>query len=164
MERNWDELKKKGQLIREADDKFLEELSLEDLFTEIKKVTNLDHLQFTIKREFKSYEGCVVLSFTSQDVEKDIQGFVGLIFDEMRIDCHRGWVSHYLNGRHFRVDDLDDLEYISFDDINKIQRGFTGNVHLSYHHPGGGSNGHDFMGFEYKEGEGWNFVIDKYAK
>ena len=116
--------------------KFIDELPIEDLFAEIRKVTELSDLKFTYKvKEY--YNGRLGITFTSQDLA-DRVGFLKLLFKELYIIEFNSYIEYVYN-----VND-DNKELV-----------WWGSASFRYTHPGGGSNGHDFLRFRYAKRKGW---------
>ena len=123
---------------KEEAQKFIDELPVEDLFAEIRKVTGLSDLKFTYKVE-ESYDGRLGIKFTSQDLA-DRVGFLKLLFKELYIKQFSSYVD-YAND-----DNEEDKELI-----------WWGTADFSYTHPSGGSNGCTFLSFRYNDRKGWTF-------
>lgn len=123
---------------KEEAQKFIDELPIEDLFAEIRKVTELSDLKFTYKvKEY--YNGRLGIEFTSQDLA-DRVGFLKLLLKELYITQFSSC-----------------FEYVY--DVNEDNKELVwrGSAAFEYTHPGGGSNGHDFLSFRYDKRKGWQF-------
>lgn len=126
---------------KEEAQKFIDELPIEDLFAEIRKVTGLSDLKFTSRVVERNTYFHIV--FESQDLA-DRVGFLKLLFKELYITQSSSYVE-YIN------DDNADNDY---DEDNK-ELVWWGSASFSYTHPGGGSNGHTFLSFRYTKRKGW---------
>lgn len=112
--------------------KFAESIPMDELFSEIKRVTELPDLKFTYKI-VESRTGMPRITFQSQDLVDKV-GFLKLIFQELVIS--------EFNSEIFSKDG----EYI-----------FWCTVTISYEHPDGGSNGKTFYMANYSKKRGWEF-------
>lgn len=121
---------------KEEAQKFIDELPVEDLFAEIRKVTGLSDLKFTYKVK-ESYDGKFVIKFTSQDLA-DRVGFLKLLFKELYIKQFGSYVEYVDDGNE------EDKELI-----------WWGTASFEYTHPDVGSNGHCFLDFRYTKRKGW---------
>lgn len=121
---------------KEEAQKFIDELPVEDLFDEIRKVTGLSDLKFTYKVR-ESYDGILGIMFTSQDLA-DRVGFLKFLSKEL-----------YITQFSSRV------EYVDDDDEEDNELIWRGSASFSYAHPSGGSNGHTFLSFRYTKRKGW---------
>ena len=124
-----------------AEDKraWAETLPLEELWSEIRKLTGLNDLKFTHK--LYERDNHVIIDFESQDLVDKI-GFLKLMFREIKITRFNSEVIVKNN-----TDDEDTEEQLMY----------WGSVDFSYKHPGGGSNGCVFLYFNYTNKNGWIF-------
>ncbi len=121
---------------KEEAQKFIDELPVEDLFAEIRKVTGLSDLKFTYKvKEY--YDGRLGIQFTSQDLA-DRVGFLKLLFKELYITQFNSCIDYVNDGNE------EDKELI-----------WWGTASFRYTHPNDGSNEHYFLGFRYTKRKGW---------
>lgn len=121
---------------KEEAQKFIDELPIEDLFAEIRKVTGLSDLKFTYKvKEY--YDGRLGIEFTSQDLADRVE-FLKLLFKELYIRQFSSCV-----------------EYVDYSNEEDKELIWWGAASFEYTHPGGGSNGHDFLSFRYTKRKGW---------
>ena len=117
-----------------------ETIPVEELFSEIRKVTGLDDLKFEHKIASDRYD-CPRLEFTSQDLAEKT-GFLKLMFKEL-------YIANF-NSEIYEDYDKETYEYFGTFHL-------WGTVSFSYTHPGGGSNGKTFMTFWYDDRQGWKF-------
>jgi len=108
-----------------------EQVPMEDLFTELRRLTGLADLKFTHK--VVEGRGSVRILFESQDLVDKV-GFLKLIFKEITISQFNSEVLAK-NGEPL----------------------FWGTADFSYTHPDGGSNGKTFLTFWYDDKSGWKF-------
>lgn len=113
--------------------KFAESIPMEDLYSEIRRMTGLSDLKFTTKIDTDRY-GAPVIRFESQDLA-DRTGFLHLLFSSLVIS--------QFNSR------------IQYDEDNN-RYWYWGTASFRYSHPDGGSNGHDFLDFRYIS-DAWQF-------
>lgn len=116
-----------------------ENIPMEELFSEIRRLTGLPDLKFTTK--VKELRGMVIIDFESQDLVDKV-GFLNLIFKEIKIE---------------RFDSR--VQIKQSDDDNEDSGGYWywGTASFRYTHPGGGSNGCTFLTFQYDDRKGWEF-------
>lgn len=121
---------------REEAQKFIDELPIEDLFAEIRKVTGLSDLKFT-SRVVERNNNYFHILFESQDLA-DRVGFLKLLFKELYITQFNSCI-----------------EYVY--DVNEDNKELVwwGSASFGYTHPGSGSNGHTFLSFRYTKRKGW---------
>lgn len=108
-----------------------EQVPMEELFTELRKLTGLTDLKFTHK--VVESRGSVRILFESQDLVDKV-GFLKLIFKEIVISQFNSEVV-----------------------IREGEPMFWGTADFSYTHPDGGSNGKTFLTFWYNDHSGWRF-------
>jgi hypothetical protein len=121
-----------------------ESIPMDELFSEIKKVTGLDDLVFNYRIEENRNGSGIIIRFTSQDLAER-SGFLHLMFKELYITQFNSSVSEEY--------DKDTYEY-----LHKFS--YWGSVDFSYSHPGGGSNGCAFLNFWYDDKQGWQFRLE----
>lgn len=120
---------------KEEAQKFIDELPIEDLFAEIRKVTGLSDLKFTYN--FKEYyDGILSMQFTSQDLADRI-GFLKLLFKELYITQNSSFI-----------------KYADDDNEDNKELVWWGSASFRYTHIGGGSNGQCFLDFRYTKRKG----------
>ena len=112
-----------------------EKIPMEDLFSEIRRLTGLSDLKFTYK--VVEQRNSVRIFFESQDLIDKV-GFLTLLFREITISQFNS-----------------EVKYKSTDDGYMLT--FWGTAQFSYSHPSGGSNGHTFLTFWYDDKSGWTF-------
>lgn len=108
-----------------------EQIPMEELFDEIRKLTGLTDLKFAHK--VVESRGSVRILFESQDLVDKV-GFLKLIFKEIAIS--------------------------QFNSEVKVKEGvpmYWGTADFSYTHPDGGTNGKTFLTFWYDDKKGWQF-------
>ena len=110
-----------------------EKVPMEDLFSELRRITGLSDLKFT-SRVVERNDSVRIL-FESQDLVDKV-GFLKLMFKEIVIS-------------QFTSDIFYDREEHVYE--------FLGTADFSYTHPSGGSNGCVFLSFWYNDRKGWNF-------
>ena len=127
---------------------FVENVPIEELYSEIRRRTGLDDLKFT-----KTYRtdrwGRTHIEIESQDLA-DRTGFLKLLFKELTIGTFNTetkieYVSKDENGQY-----LDNPYYID-------KAYIWGTISFHYTHPDGGSNGHTFMDYRWSPEKGWQF-------
>lgn len=117
--------------------KFAESIPMEDLFEEIRRVTNLHDLKFTYKIEDRG--SWVLIRFSSDELVEKV-GFLRLMFASIRIE--------QFNSNIQMTKDDEELIY-------------WGSASFRYDHPGGGSNGCEFLNFRYPEKtKTWEFWLE----
>ena len=125
------------QLIRQEYD-FVEKIPIEELFSEIRKITGLSDLKFSYKISEDRRLGKPRITFESEDIVNKV-GFLKLMFSTLIIS-------------QFSSEITEDR------DTGKIF--WWGSVDFSYNHPSGGSNGYTFLRFTYTEDRGFEFKRD----
>ena len=110
---------------------FFNSIPMEELFAEIRRVTDLSELSFNTK--VIDTGSRLSIPSTSQDIV-DRVGFLKLIFKELHVQVD-GMVSVNREG-----------EFI-----------YWCIVDMDYNHPGGGHNGFPFLHANYTEKTGWHF-------
>ena len=128
---------------KEEAQKFIDDLPVEDLFDEIRKVTGLSDLKFTYKVE-ESCDGRFEIEFTSQDLADKV-GFLKLLFKELYIKQLSSFVEY--------VDDDNEEDKYYYCTIKELE--WLGMVSFSFTHLSGGSNYDAFLGFRYTKRKGW---------
>lgn len=113
-----------------------EQIPMEELYTELRRLTGLAELKFT--KQIKESRGRVIISFESQDLADQV-GFLKLMFKEIRITNFNSEV------------------YCKASDGDAERPHYWGTASFSYAHPSGGSNGCTFLTFWYDDKRGWNF-------
>ena len=108
-----------------------EQVPMEELFTELRRLTGLTDLKFTHK--VVESRGSVRILFESQDLVDKV-GFLKLIFKEIVISQFNS-------------------EIVARDGELML----WGTAEFSYTHPDGGSNGKTFLTFWYDDKKGWEF-------
>lgn len=108
-----------------------EQIPMEELFTELRRLTGLADLKFTHK--VVEGRGSVRILFESQDLVDKV-GFLKLMFKEITISQFNSEVT-VKNGEPL----------------------FWGTADFSYTHPSGGTNGCTFLTFWYDDIHGWQF-------
>ena len=115
-----------------------ENIPMEELYSELRRLTGLSDLKFTTKvRELRDM---VIIDFESQDLVDKV-GFLKLIFKEIKIARFDSSVQPKQSD-----DDNENDEYF-----------YWGTASFRYTHPGGGSNGCTFLTFQYDDRKGWEF-------
>lgn len=113
-----------------------ENIPMEELFAEIKRLTELNDLKFT----YKVVEGRsgVRIEFESQDLADKV-GFLRLMFKEIYISQFNSEVCN------------------KAEDGEEARPRYWGTASFRYTHPSGGSNGCTFLTFWYDDKRGWEF-------
>lgn len=113
-----------------------ENIPMEDLYSELRRLTGLTDLKFTKKvRESRGY---IIIDFESQDLADQV-GFLKLMFKEIYIANFNSEV------------------YCKSDDGEEAIPHYWGTASFRYTHPSGGSNGCTFLTFWYDDRKGWEF-------
>ena len=115
-----------------------ENIPMEELYSELRRLTGLPDLKFTTK--VRELRGMVIIDFESQDLADKV-GFLKLIFKEIKITRFDSSVQPKQSD-----DDNENDEYC-----------YWGTASFRYTHPGGGSNGCTFLTFQYDDRKGWEF-------
>ena len=112
-----------------------ENIDLEPLWQEIRRVTGLDDLKFT----HKVVEGRSGLrfEFSSQNLAERV-GFLKLLFKDL-------YISQFGTGVSWKSDADEPYALL------------WGSIDFTYNHPDGGSNGKSFMRYWYSDKKGWQF-------
>ena len=119
---------------------FAKSIPFEGLFDEIRAVTGIQDLEFTVNLDRKNYKGDIIPAYTSQDIA-DRTGFLnGLLFKSIVIAQFNSEVCYHTEDKRLY---------------------YWGTVAFKYVHPAGGSNGHTFMTVWYDAVNGWEFKLDK---
>lgn len=113
-----------------------ENIPLDDLWNEIRRITELLDLKFTSKVIERN--GSVRIAFSSQDLVEKVS-FLKLMFREIVISEFNSNVIFKAYG-----DEEPAFHY-------------WGTASFSYTHPSGGSNGCNFLSFWYDDRKGWTF-------
>lgn len=116
-----------------------EQIPMEDLWTELRRITGLPELKFTYK--VIERRGYVTIQFESQDLIDHV-GFLKLMFKEIKIANFNSEVKYKLNEN---------------DNEDKPIFYYWGTASFRYSHPSGGSNGCTFLLFKYDDRHGWYF-------
>ena len=106
--------------------KWAEQVPVEELYSEIRKLTGLSDLSFTTKIDEDRY-GRPRIQFSTQDLVDKV-GFLKLLFSYIDISTFN---------TEIKYNEERDIFY------------WWGSAHFSYKHPSGGSNGHAFLTFWY---------------
>ena len=117
--------------------KWAENIPMEDLFSEIRRISGLSDLKFTYKVVERN--NSVRIYFESQDLIDKV-GFLKLMFKEIVISQFNSEVT-----------------YKAYDDEDEPTFHYWGTASFSYTHPSGGSNGCTFLTFWYDDRRGWTF-------
>lgn len=113
-----------------------ENIPMEDLYSELRRLTGLTDLKFTKKvRESRGY---IIIDFESQDLADQV-GFLKLMFKEIYIANFNSEV------------------YCKSNDGEEAIPHYWGTASFRYTHPSGGSNGCTFLTFWYDDRKGWEF-------
>ena len=113
-----------------------EKVPMEDLFSELRRITGLSDLKFTSRVVERN--NSVRILFESQDLVDKV-GFLKLMFEEIVISQFNSAVV-----------------YDAYGDEEPAYH-FWGTANFSYTHPSGGSNGCTFLAFCYDDRKGWTF-------
>lgn len=119
---------------------FAKEIPFEGLFDEIRDVTGIKDLKFTVNPDRENYRGDIIPAYESQDIVDRVGFLNGLLFDSIVIAQFNSQVSYHSE---------DKRPY------------YWGTVAFKYTHPAGGSNGHTFMTVWYDKVNGWEFKLDR---
>ena len=119
---------------------FAKEIPFEGLFDEIRHVTGIKALEFTLNLDRENYRGEIIPSYCSQNIVDRTDFLNGLLFKEIYIAQFNSAISYHSE---------DKRPY------------YWGTVAFKYTHPSGGSNGHTFMTVWYDKVNGWEFKLDK---
>ncbi|MEE3344848.1 MAG: hypothetical protein VZS44_12195 [Bacilli bacterium] len=113
-----------------------ENIPMDMLFMEIKRLTGLSDLKFT----YKVYEGNngLRISFESQDLTDKV-GFLKLMFSEIKITDFSSKIT-------YNEKEDGTIEYV-----------YWGTTDFKYEHPSSGRNGYSFLSFAYTDRKGWVF-------
>ena len=114
-----------------------ENIPLEDLWTELRRLTGLADLKFT--SNIIERNSVVRINFKSQDLAEKV-GFLKLMFSTIVIE--------QFNSEVFVK---------QTEDENKSIPMWWGTASFQYTHPSGGSNGVTFLTFWYNDRQGWKF-------
>ena len=116
--------------------KFAESIPMDELFDEIKKLTGIQDIKFTHKLHDRGNR--VFIQFESDELVDKV-GFLKLMFKSIKIAQFSSCVEYSRDG--------EDLLY-------------WGSASFRYDHPGGGSNGCEFLNFTYYEKtKTWEFYV-----
>ena len=115
-----------------------ENVPMEELYNEIRRLTGLADLKFT--KRVRDINGIIIIDFESQNLADQV-GFLKLMFKEIKITN--------FNSRVFYKSNEEDA----------IPR-YWGFAEFSYTHPSGGSNGCTFITFWYDDRKGWEFELE----
>lgn len=114
-----------------------ENIPMEDLYSELRRLTGLTDLKFTKKvRESRGY---IIIDFESQDLADQV-GFLKRMFKEI---C----IANFNSEVYCKSNDGEE-EAIPH---------YWGTASFRYTHPSGGSNGCTFLTFWYDDRKGWEF-------
>ena len=119
--------------------KWAENIPMEELWSEIRRITGLSNLTFTHK--ITERNGYVHIKFDSQDLV-DLAGFLKIIFKELTI-------SNFVS----------EVKYKAIDDNKEVIPTYWGTANISYTSLKG-SNGCDFLTFWYDDRTGWKFALE----
>lgn len=134
---------------------FANKIPFDELFDEIKKITDLPDLKFNLQIEDRrDARDLPKVTFTSQDIS-ELSGFLKLMFKELYISNFSSQIKSYDDGK-----EEDDYFFgNSYEDTAKFY--YWCSVCFSYKHPAGGSNGYSFFNAEYYPEKGWEFYENK---
>ncbi len=113
-----------------------ENIPMEELYSELRRLTGLTDLKFT--KKVKESRGIIIIDFESQDLADQV-GFLKLMFKEIYIANFNSEV------------------YCKSDDGEESIPHYCGTASFRYTHPSGGSNGCTFLTFWYDDRKGWEF-------
>jgi len=113
-----------------------ENIPMEELYSELRRLTGLTDLKFT--KKVRESRGTIIIDFESQDLVDQV-GFLKLMFKEIRISNFNS-----------------EVYYKSIDGEEAVPR-YWGTACFRYTHPSGGSNGCTFLTFWYEDRKGWEF-------
>lgn len=116
--------------------KFAEEIPMDELFDEIRKLSGLSDLKFTYKIIERNDR--LTIKFESQELVDKV-GFLKLLFSSIIISQFNSEVMY------------------REEDENHGYCMYWGSASFRYDHPDGGSNGHTFLYFSYTKDRGWDF-------
>lgn len=147
--------------IVEKSKEWANDIPMEELFAEIRKLTGLSDLKFSTKIKEGRNGGYPRIEFESQDLVEKV-GFLKLMFASIVISQFNSEIKWNTRMDQESIDNsrlLNDREYKQQIDDEYYSNGyfsFWGTVSFSYTHPGGGSNGCKFLTFWY-DGNSWQF-------
>lgn len=113
-----------------------EKVPMEELFSELRRITGLPDLKFTSRVVERN--NSVRILFESQDLVDKV-GFLKLMFKEIVISQFNS-----------------EVVYKAYEGEEPAYH-FWGTADFSYTHPSGGSNGCTFLTFWYDDRKGWTF-------
>lgn len=113
-----------------------ENIPMEDLYAELRRLTGLSDLKFT--KKIRESSGHIIIDFESQDLADQV-GFLKLMFKEIVISQFNS-----------------EVVYKAYEGEEPAYH-FWGTAGFSYSHPSGGSNGCTFLTFWYDDRKGWTF-------
>lgn len=113
-----------------------ENIPMEELYSELRRLTGLTDLKFT--KKIRESRGTIIIDFESQDLVDQV-GFLKLMFKEIKISNFNS-----------------EVYYKSIDEEEAVPR-YWGTACFRYTHPSGGSNGCTFLTFWYEDRKGWEF-------
>lgn len=127
-------------------EEFVHEIPFDELFDYIKKITNINDLQFNVEYK-KTRAGEVYPTFESQNIA-DRLGFLSLIFKEATIGSFSSGVSVH------KPQSYKDIDY-SID----YPLSYYCSVTLNYELMSYGRNGCNFLKAYYEDGQ-WQFILE----
>ena len=127
---------------------FVENVPIEELYSEIRKRTGLDDLKFT-KKISEDRWGRSYIEIESQDLA-DRTGFLKLLFKTLVI-------STFNTDTKITYVDKDENEQWLKEPYYIAKAHIWGTISFVYTHPEGGSNGHTFMSYRWSPEKGWQF-------